>query len=741
MKLKKLSQIASVYMASVLGVFILLMVTNYYTINETDKYNIIEHDVTTIPLTIRNNLETYNMAVNAFAYDGNERSKEAYMRERENIYNAYEYMINYPYDSEFTEEFITENNSILNDIMTVLAEDEKVLATVRAGGSQTAINYFNNTTRKGIILSSYKKIKTLFDGEIDYFVQKADKCERINKIILIITVVYMIINFNIIFYIFRRFAKGMTSLTGVVENMELLADGEMSKMFEMKFKRKDETYDIYQSFRRVRNEIEKTNIEISTLIAEHDKGNISHRINTDIFIGDYKLLIEKFNGFTNDYINLFVDVAQTFRKISNGDFNVEIRNREAYVGDKKAVLEIIDLFEHNLNMVHNEISTVITQVQEGEYLDIKLHADSFQGEWRELIEGLENVVESYAKPLQSIYNAFEQMANCDLSARMEGEYVGKFKDLQNLVATSNANIQSYVSEVDFVLNQLANNKYNISIEREYIGDFTVIKTSLLAIIDQLNSILGDISESAVSISNSAHSSSNISVGLAAASTRQNNAITNLQVGIDEVIHETNENANSASSARKLASKTLDNAKGGNVEMEGMVVAITEISEASRSIEKIIGLIEDIAFQTNLLSLNAAVEAARAGEHGKGFAVVAQEVSSLAGRSQTAALETKELISRSIEKVSEGTEKANSTSQALNEILKDITEVAQIVENIAHSSQKQAKDIENFGKAISDISDVANQNTSTSEESASIAEEILAQTDTLKGIVSEFDLRV
>ncbi len=267
-----------------------------------------------------------------------------------------------------------------------------------------------------------------------------------------------------------------------------------------------------------------------------------------------------------------------------------------------------------------------------------------------------------------------------------------------------------------------------------------MKTSLLAIIDQLNSVLGEISDSARVITNSAAASVETSVNLAEASTRQNQAITTLLQEIDVVIKDTKENASSASGAKNLATKTLSNAENGNKEMQQMLVAINEIETSSRSIENIIGIIEDIAFQTNLLALNAAVEAARAGEHGKGFAVVAEEVRSLAGRSQTAALETKDLISKSIEKVNEGTEKADSTSTALNEILKDITEVAEIIDNIAQSSGQQAENISNFGHTINFISDAANQNTSTSEESAAIAQEISAQTETLKSIVSEFDLK-
>ncbi len=741
MKLKKITNLASIYMGVVLVLFVVLMIANVIAMNNKEKFATIKNDVTLLPVQTRSNIEAYVYNVNTFALSGNRVEQEAYMKERNILYGIVEDSKQYAFNADLDPNFIAEKEKIMSDMLAVLVEDDKYLSNVQSGGSPETIKYLNSAQRKGILKELNAELEILANDHIPEFVALSDNYNAVSNFILGFTVIFMLLTFVIILYIFRRVAKGMNSLTGVVENMEFLSKGELSSVYEMEFKRKDEAYDIYTSFRSVLAEFGKTNTEIAYLIKEHSKGNVSHRIDTEMFVGDYKDLAVQFNGFANDYITLFTDILGTFSKISLGEFAAELEHKELYVGDKKMVIEVVEAFEQNLGKVDSQIGKIIRKVKQGEYLDIELDAEGFDGEWKHLIDGLQAVTKNYAKPLTSIQHAFEQMADCDLSARMEGEFVGKFKDLQDLVAQSNSNIQSYVSEIDFVLNQLANNKFNVTIEREYIGDFTIIKSSLLVIIEQLNTVLSEISESAQVISNSAHVSSEISVSLAEASTRQNRSITELQVGIDGVINETHENAKSASTARNLATKTLDNAKGGNVEMEQMVVAITHIAESSRSIENIIGIIEDIAFQTNLLALNAAVEAARAGEHGKGFAVVAEEVRSLAGRSQTAALETKDLISKSISNVNEGTQKANSTSSALNEILKDISEVANIIDNIASSSAQQAKDIEDFGKAITEISDVANQNTSTSEESAAIAQEISAQTDTLKGIVSEFDLKI
>ncbi len=740
MGLKKITSLAGVYTVVALIVFVILMVANFMALNQKEKYDTIEQDMSTIPLNIRGNVEAYMYDVNKYALNGTADTKENYLEEKEKLDTTFDYILNYPYKEALDNEFITNTDRIVLDMNTILVEDEKYLSNVQAGGSTETVAYLNSESRDGKLKALNEEFSTLADSRVDFYVGLAKKYDMISNLLLITTGILVLINFAITLYVYRRVFRGLVRFLIIADNMESLAAGETDKIKPMKFKYKAEAYYMNQSFEAVAQAFGNSNNEIEKLIQEHNDGNVDYRIDTTKFVGEHKVLIEHINHFTDNYIVLFRDMVGTFRKISEGNFSAQLQHKELYVGGKKSIIDLTEQFENNLESVNNEITKIIKQVQKGEYLDLEINSEGFKGQWKDLIDGLDNVVESYAKPLQGIYHAFEQMAECDLSARMEGDYVGKFKDLQDLVATSNGNIQSYVSEVDFVLNQLANNKYNVTIERTYIGDFTVIKSSLLAIIEQLNTVLGEISESASVISNSAHVSSEISVSLAEASTRQNRSITDLQVGIEDVINETHENAKSASTARNLATKTLDNAKDGNHEMEQMVIAITEISEASRSIGNIIGIIEDIAFQTNLLALNAAVEAARAGEHGKGFAVVAEEVRSLAGRSQTAALETKELISKSIEKVTEGTEKANTTSKALNEILDDINEVASIIDNIAASSSQQAKHIEDFGNAITEISDVANQNTSTSEESAAIAQEISAQTDTLKGIVSEFDLK-
>ncbi len=722
-------------------VVITLCIASIYTSSESKMFFKMFGDATRYPLNLSLQLNTFNINSQEYIINGDLEAKRKVEHLVNNVFpESLNHFSDYEYIEEFDDTFRNGLQQAIAGFKVYINDVVDIMELKENGYNEQAISKYNELLEEGEYdrLSNELINLTLHTGSRKS--EQTTHAIRLQNLVANLAIGFAAIVFLVVIILVGRINKRVDKLSEVVENLNALAKGEFDEVKTINFVTHDEIYEINNSVEEVVDVIQKLSNELSQIIHEHQEGNPYYNIETSSFQGSYKEILDGINEFGNDYVHIIVDVMEAIAEITRGNFDIKLELVNNYKGEKVKIVDFMNELVSNLKGVEQELDYVISNVEQGKFTGLEANASQYDGAWKQFVVGINNVVKQFREPLEGVSEVFERMRNCDLSARLDGEFIGEFKTIQDGIEVCNETIQSYISEVEFVLNQLAGNKYNVSIEREYVGDFQVIRTSLLTIIDQLNAVLGEISDSANVISSSAAASAETSVNLAEASTRQNQSISRLLDEIDSVSAKTNVTAQSATEARELSTKTLQNAKNGNVEMKDMLVSISEISDASRSIENIISIIEDIAFQTNLLALNAAVEAARAGEHGKGFAVVAEEVRSLAGRCQKAALETKELISKSIDKVNEGTEKASSTSEALNEILTDITEVSNIIENISKLSDDQAHSISTFARSINDISDVANQNTSTSEESAAIAQEISAQTHTLRNIVSEFDLK-
>ncbi len=226
--------------------------------------------------------------------------------------------------------------------------------------------------------------------------------------------------------------------------------------------------------------------------------------------------------------------------------------------------------------------------------------------------------------------------------------------------------------------------------------------------------------------------------LAQGSSQQAASVEQLSSSIAEIADKTKENAEMAGKAAALANTIKQNAEKGSAQMDDLTGAVREINTASQNISKVIKTIEDIAFQTNILALNASVEAARAGQHGKGFAVVAEEVRNLATKSSDAAKDTGALIANSVEKAELGARIADETSASLTEIVAGINESSLIVTEIAKSSEEQSLGIAQINKGIDQVAQVVQQNSATAEQSAAASEEMSSQANTLEELLLQYN---
>lgn len=202
---------------------------------------------------------------------------------------------------------------------------------------------------------------------------------------------------------------------------------------------------------------------------------------------------------------------------------------------------------------------------------------------------------------------------------------------------------------------------------------------------------------------------------------------------------TEQNAQNANQATKLATDARKAAEEGNESMKNMATAIDKIKVSSDETAKIVKTIDEIAFQTNLLALNAAVEAARAGDAGKGFAVVAEEVRNLAQRSAEAARNTADMINKSVENANGGVQISKEVGKQLKVIVEGIVKSTNLISEIDAASKEQAQGIEQINTAVAEMNKVTQQNAANSEESASASEELNSQAEELSAMISDFTL--
>ncbi|MCK5915884.1 MAG: methyl-accepting chemotaxis protein, partial [Deltaproteobacteria bacterium] len=340
-----------------------------------------------------------------------------------------------------------------------------------------------------------------------------------------------------------------------------------------------------------------------------------------------------------------------------------------------------------------------------------------------------------AKPMKRAVDMIGEIEMGHLSGRMNMKQADEIGQMAQAMDQFADNMQH---EVIGSLQKLADGNLDMNLVSRDSQD--EIRGAFNKLENDLNDVMASIQNAGQQISANSTSVSDFSQSLSQSATESAASLEEISASLSELSGQTKHNADNANQVNILSSEAKKATEEGKVRMEQMISAMGEISDAGQSINKIIKVIDEIAFQTNLLALNAAVEAARAGQHGKGFAVVAEEVRNLAARSAKAASETAELIEGSVQKTNNGSQIANQTAESLENIFGGVSKVSDLAEEIAAASNEQASGIGQINEGLGQIDQAIQQNTATAEESAAAAEELSSQAAELLNMLKRFRLK-
>ncbi|KAF5067160.1 Methyl-accepting chemotaxis protein (MCP) signaling domain protein [anaerobic digester metagenome] len=352
------------------------------------------------------------------------------------------------------------------------------------------------------------------------------------------------------------------------------------------------------------------------------------------------------------------------------------------------------------------------------------------------------IVRMIVRPLAEISISANEITKGNLEVDVSYDSRDEVGQIAKAYSAMTSDLKTIIRDIQNLLGQMAHGNFVVDTECEgsYVGEYESILVAMRSINTTLSGTLSSIGVASDQVACGSDQVSNGAQALSQGTTEQASSIEELSASIAEISEQVQQNAKNARLANSSAELAGAEITRSNEQMKNMIIAMEQITSKSSEISKIIKVIDDIAFQTNILALNAAVEAARAGAAGKGFAVVADEVRNLASKSAEAAKSTTNLIEETLVAVQNGSNLADTTAKSLNESAKVTHEAVTLIDKIAEASNQQAQSVSQVNIGVEQIAAVVQTNSATAEESAAASEELSGQAQMLKDLIAKFKLR-
>lgn len=449
------------------------------------------------------------------------------------------------------------------------------------------------------------------------------------------------------------------------------------------------------------------------------------------FVADLDLL-DKFKTANDDLVatrDRVVDVA------TSGDLDKarELYQTE-YVPKKETAMALASDIVDTADGVASDFvdQTVTTKYQT--YVILSIVAVIFIGiavfTWRRISLAI-------AAPISEIEKGARRLAEGDLTTSIDYTSGNELGMLASSLNSSVASLKSYIQETDRVLTRLGDGQLNAVPRIEYAGDFSAIGASLERVTVSLRDTVERLSAAAEQVARSSAQMSDGSQIIAQGSAEQAMAIEELATSIQSITRVVGENTESVFVANNGAIEVLSSVESGNDQITKTAQIIGEIKRNSLNISQLANAIEDIAFQTNILALNASVEAARAGDAGRGFAIVAEEVRRLAAQASEASKDADGLVARTLSSVEEGDAMIEVASNNMGEAVASAESVREMMATITQTSTQQLDAIAQIRESMDRLSEVVQENSAASRESAAVSEELADQAIDLKHLLDRF----
>ncbi|KAB2970605.1 methyl-accepting chemotaxis protein [Zoogloea sp.] len=453
---------------------------------------------------------------------------------------------------------------------------------------------------------------------------------------------------------------------------------------------RDETGQLLQSMQRMVDTFRGFVDAQAENARQHGLGMIDQQIDAGRFPGVYGDMARSINRLVQAHIATNAKVVDVVRRYAVGDLSVDM---DRLPGQQEQVTRAMDDVKLSLHSINAQIQTLVDAAAAGDFT-ARGDAGAFQHAFRDMVLGLNRLMEASDVGLAGVTRILEALARGDLTQRIEGNFEGTFAQLKD-----DAN----------------------------------------STVSRLQELVASLQGTARSIDTAAREIASGNADLSRRTEEQASSLEQTASSMEELNATVKQNADNAQRANTLADQSFAVVNQGGEAVKRVVDTMADIQDSSRKISDIIGVIDGIAFQTNILALNAAVEAARAGEQGRGFAVVANEVRQLAQRSALAAREIKELIVISGQKVAGGAGLANEAGAAMEEVVTAFRQVAGLVTEISSASQEQSLGISQVSVAVARMDQVTQQNAALVEEAAAAAESLEDQARGLVESVAVFRL--